>query len=248
VWVATLQTMEYSAIAFYSGFRERLPGVIAKAFPYRLVWRLLIDSSETYIGAMAHEAFHAFQGVERPERLAAAERVRSLEDAYPWEDDELEAMWKEELNLLHSAVEAPSDGEAAVLARQFVAQRARRRAQPGMTPALADYERKQEWLEGLAKYVELAIQLEAAQTPDYEPFPGLADDPDFRGYRTRERFWSNQIDEVKRMQNRSGDTRFYYCGAAQGVLLDRLMPDWKAKVWQEGVWLEDLVAEVVDSE
>ncbi len=41
------------------------------------------------------------------------------------------------------------------------------------------------------------------------------------------------------------DAPFYYSGFAQGVLLDRLMPDWKARLWSEDAWLEDLLAEAV---
>ncbi len=38
-----------------------------------------------------------------------------------------------------------------------------------------------------------------------------------------------------------GEARFYYTGLAEAALLDRLMPDWKARVMAKGVWLEDLL-------
>ncbi len=245
-WVATLYTREYSEIAFYQGFRKDLPKFLRPIFPYRLVWNLLIDSTETYIGAMAHEAFHAYQGITAPQRLAEAELVAPLEDAYPWDNQALETAWGEEIDDLYQAVMASSDAEAAELARQFLVQRQARRAEPGMTPQFVDYERQREWLEGLAKYAELVIAREAGRTSDYQPIPAIQDDPDFKKYATRERFWSAQLGEMRRLKNRGGETRFYYVGMAQAVLLDRLMPDWKSRIWEEDVWLDDLLAEAVN--
>ena len=39
--------------------------------------------------------------------------------------------------------------------------------------------------------------------------------------------------------------RYCYSGMARAALLDRLVPDWKARAWSEGVWLEELLAEAV---
>jgi hypothetical protein len=51
---------------------------------------------------------------------------------------------------------------------------------------------------------------------------------------------------MKRMAGDDGDGRFYYSGMAQAVLLDRLMPGWKARAMQDSVFLEALLAEAVD--
>jgi hypothetical protein len=244
-WAATLWTREYARVSFLTGFREELPPFLRPVVPYRLLWRLLLGATETYVGALAHESFHAYQGMEAEGRLYAAERAASLEDRYPWEDEASEEAWQAELDLLHSAVEASSDAEAASLAREFLARREERRAAPGTSDELVDYERRWEWLEGLAKYAELSIQRQAGLSEGYLPLPAIGNDPDFHGYRDRERFWGQKVDEIKRMSGRSGDTRFYYSGFGQAVLLDRLMPGWKARAWSEGVWLEDLLAEAI---
>jgi len=89
------------------------------------------------------------------------------------------------------------------------------------------------------------LQREAGRSADYAPLPAIEGDPDFHAYRTRERFWSQQLGEVRRMTNRSGEVRFYYSGMAQAVLLDRFAPGWKEQAWSEGIWLEDLLAEAV---
>ena len=108
-----------------------------------------------------------------------------------------------------------------------------------------DYERQREWLEGVAKYAELAIGRAAATTPGYQPVPAIANDPDFRDYTTRERFWSLQLDEVRRLSGRSGETRFYYTGAAEAAVLDRLMPGWKTQILTTDMALEDVLRAAV---
>ena len=246
-WVATLYTKEYAKVEFFQGFRQELPSFLQPVFPYRLAWALLMGSTENYIGGLAHEAFHAYQGTVVPERLAAAERANAAEAGYPW--DASRDAWAAELSALYDAAKAAadpatSDDEVATLARTFLDLRAERRA--GLGSDLVAYEQQREWLEGLAKYAELSIGLaaqHAVSAGTYVPLPALADDPEYKGYRTRERYRTGQLGEVQRMAGRSGETRFYYAGFAQGVILDRLMPGWKARAMDDGVWLEALVAE-----
>ena len=108
-----------------------------------------------------------------------------------------------------------------------------------------NYEREIEWLEGLAKYIELGIWREASLAPGYTPLPALADDPDFKKYATFQQRWSQELDQMKRQAGLEGEVRFYYTGMAQAVLLDRLTPDWKARILTETVAVEDLLREAV---
>lgn len=243
-WVATMQTREYSAIAFYTGFGSELPDFLRPIFPYRLMWNLIMGSSETYIEGLAHESFHAYQGLTAPERLAEAERVASMERQYPWDNATLEEAWQSELDVLYQAAQATSDADAADLAREFLLERQARRALPGMTSSLVEYERKREWLEGSAKYAELALGLTAARSTDYQPVAAIDADPDFKAYNTQERFWSQQVREVKNA--RQEEIRFYYSGMAQAALLDRLLPGWKTRAMDEGVWLDALLSETLN--
>ena len=71
----------------------------------------------------------------------------------------------------------------------------------------------------------------------------MADDPDFKGYATFERRWSQEIGQMARQATREGEPRFYYTGMAQAMLLDRLLPGWKDRILSEDVWLETLLAE-----
>jgi hypothetical protein len=236
-------TKDDMEIGFYEGFRQELPPVVRDVFPYRLLWASLMDETETYIQALEHEAFHAFQGTAVPDRLAAAERANRAEERYPWDDAALEEAWHAELELLQQAALAETEGEARDLARQFLARRDARREAAGLDAELVDYERQREWLEGLAKYAELAIGRVAGAATGYMSVPSLVDDPDFQGYRTRERFWRQQMGEVTRSARREGETRFYYGGMAQAVVLDRLLPGWKEQAFSGETMLEDLLRE-----
>ena len=244
-WVATFQTKEYAAISFHSGLREELPPVVREVVPYRLLWNLMSGESEAYVTILLHEAFHAYQGIVNPQHFAKAEEAMRLENEYPWDDITLRDAWQKELDLLVDAATAESNAEAAELARQFLAQRDARRTQSKLSPDLVDFERQREWLEGLAKYAELAIGRTAASTPGYEPLADLKDDPEFNDYRTRERFWSQQLDQVRSILNSEGTIWFYYSGFAQAVLLDRLLPGWKESALSEGKPLEDLLRDAI---
>lgn len=238
-WVATLQTKEYSRVAFYQGFSQELPPFIRSIFPYALVWSFLGGDTEIYIGGLAHEMFHAFQGMTAPERLNQAERAASYESSYPWDDAAQQKAWQEELDILAEALQAETDEQALQLTRQFLDKRQERRA--GLSARQIDYERQREWLEGLAKYAELSLLRQAALTPSYHPV--LTGDPDFEAYQNSLRYFEQQKGEVRRTSGREGETRFYYCGMAQALLLDRLLPNWKSLAMETDTWLESLLAQ-----
>jgi hypothetical protein len=147
------------------------------------------------------------------------------------------------LESLAKAIQAESQGETVRLAGNFLAARQARRAETGLAPVMIDYERQREWLEGLAKYAELTTLRETATRSEYEPV--LSDDPHFEAYAGVMRYYNQQLQEVRRTAAREGETRFYYSGMAQALLLDRLAPSWKEQVLNPGVWLEDLLAEAV---
>jgi hypothetical protein len=244
-WSATLSTKEYSLVSFVSGFRTQLPLVIRSIFPYRWMWWQLVGETENYLGALEHEAFHAYQGTTVPQRLAESEKTMVVDELYPWDDEALEDAWQVELDYLLAAVKADTDQAAVESVRSFLASREMRRAN-GLTPAMVDFERQREWLEGLAKYVEVEIGLAAQDAADYAPIDAIQSDPDFNGYQTRHRYRQGQVGEVNRLSGRGGDTRFYYSGMAQAMLLDRLMPGWKEQAFEPEVMLEDLLRQAVE--
>jgi hypothetical protein len=237
--------MEYAEVSFYDGMRNEFPPIVRQIFPYRLFWNILSGESDAYITILAHESLHAFQAIVNPVSFTEAEEVMRIKNGYPWDDTTQAAAWQKELDLLVDAAEAKTDIEAAELAGKFLAQREARRIQSELSSELADFERQREWLEGMVKYAELSIGRMAANTPGYESLPDLKDDPKFHNYRTRDRFWSMQLDQVRRILKNEGEVRFYYSGFAQAVLLDRLSPEWKKSAISEGMSLEYLLQDAI---
>ncbi len=247
-WVASLTTYEWMKIGLADQFRQELPVFLKPVFPYRLAVGVLFGSSDQYIASLLHESFHAYQGMVANGELETSEKTNSsVNDRYPWSDEKLQADWQQELDLLVKAVQASSDQQARELAQQFLTQRAARRSANGLGPDLTAYEQQREWLEGMAKYVELDIWRQAAKTPGYAALPVLSSDPSFKSYQTFDRFYQQQIEQTGRMANDEGDGRFYYSGMCQAILLDRFNPGWKATLMSENAYLEDLLQEALNA-
>jgi hypothetical protein len=243
-WAASMPTLEWLRIGLGNRMREELPSALAAVFPTRLVVELFTGGTDGYVCAIEHEAFHAHQGRESPEKLAAAERAAGAERESGSARSALDQAWRAELGLLPRCVRAPSREQTRTLALEFLERRRERRARSSLSAALVEHERGREWLEGLAKYVELESWRRAARTPGYQPLAVLGRDPGFEGYAGFERRWSREVAQIPWSRD---DVRFYYSGLAQAVILDRLMPGWKSRALADGVWLEDLVAEAVRS-
>lgn len=243
---ASLSTLEWMKISMRDQIRQDLPGFLRPMFPYRLVIGILMGSSDQYISGFLHEAAHAYQGGRCSERLSAGENAgRSLEDKYPWNEPRSRQYWQSELDLLARGLRAESPEATRGSAQEFLASRRARREATRLSPELVDYERHREWVEGVGRYVEMEIYRLAAQTPAYSPVEDLQTDPFFQSYRYYSRRWSREVEQMRREAGKRGDRRFYGSGMAQAVLLDRLNPSWKGRLFGRNVWLEDLLAEAV---
>lgn len=247
-WSSSLPTMEWLRLSMAEQMEAGLPPVLGRFVPYQLITGLFVPSSDFYIAAVSHEAFHAFEGMMAPERLAEAEQATRLEATYPYENVAFQEAWQAELDLLTRALQATSPEETAELARDFLNSRRARRQDFELPDSQVDLERQREWLEGLSKYVELAIWRQAATTPDYAPLPALLEDPEFEGYAGYEKRWDQEVKQIGRMSDDDGDGRFYYSGMAQATLLDRLMPEWKSMAMGERIFLETLLERVLSQE
>jgi len=240
-WAASVPTYEWFCIDLASHIRHGLPAPLAAVFPYGLAQRLMIGGVEGYVCITEHESFHAFQGRVAPERLVAAERAATIEDRFP-SSPAFEESWRRELGLLASGASARARAECDSFARRFLDQRRERRAAHRLAPELVACERAREWLEGVAKYVEVESWRRAAQTPGYRPVRRLAGDHDFHSYSGFDRKWAREVTQIHWGRD---DTRFYGSGFAQAEILDRLMPGWKLRAFTDSTSLEDLVAEAV---
>lgn len=240
-WVATFMTREYSQVEFYREFRQTLPPFLSRLVPVRLVWALLMGKTDSYIAALEHESFHAYEGIQADDRLNASEEMYAVMESYPF--DAMAGPWRQEMNVLVQAAQAGTDAEARDLVRQFLQLRVARRK--GLTTDQVELERLREWEEGLAKYVELEISRQAETNNSYLPVDAMAQDKSFKHYAGQQQFWSSQLKEAAKTQGRSGDSRFYYSGNALAVVLDRLMPGWKTRALPGGEFLDELLKEAV---
>jgi hypothetical protein len=240
-WVTTFMTREYSQVAFFRDFRQSLPPFISKLVPVRLVWALLMGKTDSFIAALEHESFHAFEAIQAPDRLNASEEMYSVMEGYPFAA--MAGPWKEEMDVLLRAAQAKTITEARTLAREFLQLRDARRKE--LTSDQVQLERLREWEEGLAKYAELEISRQAEADKGYLPVVAMSQDKGFKHYAGQQIFWSAQLKEAGITQGRSGDARFYYSGNALAVVLDRLMPGWKSRALPGGENLDDLLQEAV---
>ena len=240
-WVASLATKWETDNFLISQFRQMMPAPLKPVFPY---W-LLIQPTEVQMSGVLHEAFHVFQAEIALDHLNAAEQAHSAGDAYWIVDVAMHSAWQNEIDALLKALKATDPQVMKDATQEFLTFRLKRRAEYQLDSSLIDFEREIEWEEGLAKYVELSIWREAANTPGYVPLPALNDDADFKKYATFNQRWSQELDQMKRQAAQEGEVRFYYTGMAQAVLLDQLMPDWKTRILSESITLEDLLNEAV---
>jgi hypothetical protein len=239
-WVASMGTKWGADNFLISKFREAMPGPLKAVFPYRL----LIQPTEVQMTGVLHESFHVYQAEVAPDHFGEADSVYGNGERYWAADAEMHAAWQSEIAALYQAVRADEPATMLASARAFLAARDRRRLDHQLEPALTNFERELEWLEGLAKYVELAIWREAAALGS-TPLVSLTEDPDFKHYVTFEQRWSQELDQMKRQAALEGDVRFYYTGMAQAFVLDRLMPGWKTRALSEPIALEALLREAV---
>ncbi len=243
-YAATLTTFEYYPILMRELIRTEQPDFFKSVFPYRIATNLLVDSSDQFITLILHEAAHAYQGFTAPERLVAGEQANyDLEQVYPWENDGLRENWQTELDLLARALQAETDEEICKLVQEFLEIRQSRRVSAGLSADLVGFERHREWVEGIGRYAELSVYRLGQASSGYVSAKEILDDPRFHQYEKFEQRWNREVDQIGRMARDGDESRFYYTGMAQAVLLDRLDPDWKDRLFEPGAWLEDLLAE-----
>lgn len=222
-----------------SNRRNTLRGLLEDPRPARekvngLTWRQLQGDPYQGLCMIAHEAFHAFQRRQAPDKPgseAALARYPVLTVAntvgFALEGGALAEMLR--------ARHAPDIRRHAL--RWLAARQERRRHLPAEAIAYEDF---LEYLEGLAKYVEYRL-LEVLE--GRTPTPPMAWVQGFQGYgdlsKQREELIRQMVQNMRGEVNINNDPygvsplrmRLYFSGMAVGVLLDRLAPDWKQRIF-----------------
>ena len=241
-YAGSMATKNATNIGFINLFRDSLPPGISQIFPYRL----LLLSTDHYITALVHETFHAYQAENYPQRFEDSEKAYPSSGDYEGIFESMSTDWQLEVQALIDALNENDPSNQVEFINTFFQIREERRSKANLTMALRSYEKRYEWLEGSAKYVELEIWKNAANSSGYQPVEAISIDNDFDGYQGYQKRWNNELNNAKTAAKNGGDTLFYYSGMLQARLLDELMPDWKTRIGQAGVWYEDLLREAIN--
>ncbi len=191
-----------------------------------------------YSLGLFHELFHAFQAQANPAKFAAALEAYSFEDRYPFKNAEFAAAWNSEGAALSRALKASDPAGMRTAAIEFLRIRDRRRESVRLARDLVLFERRLEWLEGLAKYAEIRADESAVARADQESYALFRSGLHFLVRADLARLEGS-------LGRQEGDLRFYLSGMAMARLLDRLDPGWKGSAFKDQAELEDLLRSAI---
>jgi hypothetical protein len=196
------------------------------------------------MATIAHEAFHVFQDRAAPDKGANELDAR----LYPCLSVKNNVAVALEATALEACLRAATDADARAAALRWLAIRIDRRAD--LAPEVVAYEDGNEFSEGVAMYIEwrLADVLEGRAADDAlwwaQGFHGFDDLSHMREERL-ERLRGSLRGEVNINNDPYGMSpvrgRLYFSGMAIAAMLDRIVPDWKTRIFEADVSLTDLV-------
>ncbi len=200
------------------------------------------------LAMVVHEAFHVFQGKQAPDK--GADEMALLH--YPVLSVQNNVGFALEGLALADALHAKNDAEFRHAALRWLAVRKDRRA--ALPAEAVEYEDGTEYNEGLATYTQYRLYqvLEGRQ-----PGPAMAWVQGFAGYTDlsaqREDLIATMIQNMKGEVVVNNDPygpaplrmRLYYSGMAEGVLLDRLSPGWKSRIFAPDTSLTAIAEEAL---
>ena len=237
----------------YSSMRNQMQDVLTQrsrefAADWLKNWSF-IPSPYDELTLILHEAFHVYQSKKAPEK-SANEMVVSR---YPLLDPTNNALYVLEGGILKDALLSTEPAARREKIKEFVAVRSFR--QSLLDSSCVEYENLNEYSEGTAKYVEYKF-LKTGGT--IEPIREMYYQNGFNGYRgvLTEQFqnrMNNMVNVVAVNDDRwgnkfgSGPLRFklYELGACQALLLDEVAPEWKGKIFNDGVYLGDMLRQAM---
>ncbi len=233
----------------FSSMRNQLQDVLTqRSKEFTETWLKswsFIPSPYDKLTLILHEAFHVYQSKMAPEK-SANEMVISQ---YPLLDPVNNALYVLEGNILKDALLSTEPSVRKEKIKEFTA--VRRFRQSLLDSNCVEYENLNEYAEGTAKYVEYKF-LKSGEA--VEPIREMYYQNGFDGYRgvLPKKFldrMNNMVNVVAVNDDRfgnkfgSGPLRFklYELGACQALLLDEVMPEWKEKIFKDGVYLGDML-------
>ena len=200
----------------------------------------------------AHEMFHVLQysrgAFEKIKALALgpeSDASWQLNFPFPYRDADVMRLVHLQSYPIYLALNETDDSEtkynagAAVEAIRVYQSVLQRQSPDGK---FYKYSQFQEWNEGIAFYTEY-MMAQAAANPNYQPTAEFQQLPNYKSY---QQIWDETYKGRMFLVKHAGRaaqsrTTFYHLGLGNGLLLDRLMPDWKTRYFAPGVWINDLL-------
>jgi hypothetical protein len=190
-------------------------------------------TSTPWVFVLMHEHFHQLQWAQPGYQLAVnglglahgdTSGMWMLNYPFPYQKPEIAQGFAGLRDFLLAAVNEPDNKKFAVLARNYVAERKRFMAQ--LSPDDHRYLAFQLWQEGIARYTQIKAAEAAASFQPGQKYVALPDYESFTSYAKRAR--PETLDELKKADLARWKRGVVYSfGAAEGLLLDRLNPQWK---------------------
>ena len=200
----------------------------------------LSHSLEEGLGITFHEAFHGFErDAERPGAKWRYENAFLVAE-YPETSARNNALVRVESLILFSALQETGRSSLKNKLRQFITVRKLRQSE--MEQRFVEFEKGAESNEGLAEYAGTRAVVAGIDAVKRKRLAAAFKNSDSRAYLLEKFATLKSITQA----GRNARIRYYYSGAAQGFLLDRLLDDWKTRIQMNGSVLQDLVEEAAN--
>ncbi len=195
-------------------------------------------TSTPWLITVMHEHFHQLQDAQ-PGYFDAVDRLGltggdttgmwMLNYPFPYDRPEVAQSFSRLRDLLLNALAQTNPQEFKKIAAQYVIQRKKVLAQ--LSPDDHKYFSFQLWQEGIARYTQIkGAEVAASYRPTAE-YVALPDYESFAAYAKRAR--TDTLNELKEADiGRMKRVFIYSFGAVEGLLLDRLNPDWKSEYFK----------------
>jgi hypothetical protein len=236
----------------FSTLRNQLHDILGRPKEFVSAWLKswqFIPDPYFKLEVILHEAFHVYQNKVAPDKGANEAVVAQ----YPLLDPQNNALYVLEGNILRDALLAQQSATRLDKIKEFVAVRSYRQSR--LDSSFVEYENLNEYVEGLAKYVEYKFMKSGEAI---EPTKDMFFHQGFNGYRgiLSKQFrvaMDNMVNIVAVNDDRfgnkfgSGPLRFklYDLGACQALLLDYTMLRWKETIFQPTIYLTELLKQSV---
>lgn len=240
--ISAIQFRAFTKPHFFLSY-QYLREITGMYFPVRKLMR--ISSSPEYrMGLIAHEAFHHWQKKCNPDKFL----LHSPPPHLPGRDSRINPV-ELEGKALYSAFISTSPRLTIYRIHQFLALRQER--WKNARPAQIGWERREEYNEGTAEYIQAQVALHFARDeykprflhPKSVPFYGPSLEKDLR------RLYALLILNSPKLGSSPQERqwRCYYFGLAQAFLLDRLCgPKWKENILNDYSYLDQLLEKYSD--